>query len=353
MLRKTFTADDAAVPMNYPLFMFRALRDDGLPVDALLAGTGLTASHLEDPNHRAPFWPVRRFIENAMRMTDDPHLGVRLARRFEPNYVGLPAYAAMNAARFEDALRVLHRFFTLTFPAIDFAFVEVDAARRPGEAAIRLRPKFDFGDIAYFAFSSALVVCEELCKGMLRAPGIAARGELAMGQPDGWAAIAPEVGFPVSFGAEEHRLLFPAALLAQALPGSDPINHAKLVALCERFASEAAFETSAASQVVAFLEAQPQFGASLAMAAGALGCSERSLRRRLHQSGVSYRKLVDRVRERRACEMLATSSRPIQEIAHDLGFDAPSNFARSFKRWTGVSPKAYRDRRAGSGGGRN
>ena len=79
-----------------------------------------------------------------------------------------------------------------------------------------------------------------------------------------------------------------------------------------------------------------------------LGYSERSLRRRLEAEGVTYREISDLVRESQARELLSSSSIPIQRIAHDLGFEKASNFSRSFKRWTGQSPREFRQRGARS-----
>ncbi|MEO1329608.1 MAG: AraC family transcriptional regulator ligand-binding domain-containing protein [Pseudomonadota bacterium] len=351
---KTFAADDPAVPMNYPGFVFRALRSDGYEPEALLAGTGLTADRLEDPSFRSSFETVRRFVRNALAVTGDAHLGPKLAARFEPNFIGLPAYAALNAPRFHEALKVIDRFFFLTFPAIEFTAAERRSDLNSGEASIRFRPKLAFGDIDYFIFSSALVVCETLCRAMLRTPRVASRAEMAIREPDGWRASAAPIRFPIRFDSSEHRFVFPAELLNQPLPGADPINHRRLVALCEEFAADLAFETTVASRVVAFLETERNLGAPLAEAAAALGYSERNLRRQLQRSGASYRNLVDQVRERRARTMLADSARPVQAIAYELGFDAPSSFARSFKRWTGATPKVFRDRQRSHGGsGRN
>ena len=342
MSTRIITHDDPVLPMTYPGFVFRILCEEGYDAAALLAGTGLTKDHLADPYFRCGFEPLRLLLSNAIQQTGDPHLGVRLARSFEPTYIGLPAYAAMNAALFGDALQVLNRFLFLAFPAIEFNFPDENGARRPGEAAIRLRAKFPFVGIEYFAMISALVACEGLLKAILRRERVVTHAETTIPEPEGWATVSNRIDFSICFEAPQDRLFFAESNLDQSLPARDPINHARLIQLCEKFTREVTFVDTAVSQMLTFLDSERNVGAPLSTAAAALGYSERGLRRQLAKSGTSYRKLVDKVRALRAREMLSTT-RPIQEIAFDLGFETASNFARSFKRWTGITPKDFRD----------
>ncbi len=343
MTQRPFVADDPAIPMNYLGFVFRTLGKDGYEAGSLLAGTGLTAEQLEDPNFRCDFWSHRRFYKNAIALTNDPHLGPKLAQQFEINYIGLPAYAAMNAACLGDALEILNRFLFLTFPAIEFTFPDEEVEPQTGEVAIRLRPKLEFGDITYFVFCSGLVVCDGICRQTLRAVQAASRAELTISEPEGWVDAASFLNFPVRFDSLEHRLFFPTDLLHQPLPGADPINHKWLVGLCEQFAAEASFETTVDIQVVTFLKARCNLDVSMSEVAAALGYSERRLRRQLERCGVSFRNLVDQVRETRARWMLVNTSTTVEAIAHELGFETSSNFARSFKRWTGITPREFRN----------
>jgi AraC-like DNA-binding protein len=339
MSRKNFTPDDPALPMNYPGFVFRTLREEGHSAEALVAQTGLQESQLRDPHFRCSFQPLRRLLLNAIKQTKDPHLGVTLALKFQPTYIGLPAYTAMNAGEFREGLKVLERFFFLNFPAFEIGLMD----EQDGEAAIRLRSKFPFEDIEYFGFSSAIVAINGLLKAMLRADQAATRAEMAVGAPNGWAGMEASIGFPVRFEAAENQIFFPATLLARPLPGSDPINHARLLGLCEQFAAEMAYDTTPVSQVMAVLERAQSLTVSLPDVAAELGYSERGLRRQLDRSGTSYRKLVDQVRAQRARTLLSASAQPIKAIAGALGFESSSNFARSFKRWTGLTPNAFRE----------
>lgn len=70
--------------------------------------------------------------------------------------------------------------------------------------------------------------------------------------------------------------------------------------------------------------------------------SVRSLQRKLHEEGLSYRKVLDRVRFDRAKALLIETSTAVTEIALLTGFNDPAHFSRSFKRWTGVPPSHFR-----------
>ncbi|AQR61888.1 hypothetical protein BZG35_09665 [Brevundimonas sp. LM2] len=336
------TPEDPALPMTYPGFVFRVLRSEGHEAQALLSGTGLDPAQLVDPNFRCGFSPLRLLLLNAIEQTGDPHLGIRLAKRFEPTYIGLPAYAAMNAANFSDALTVLKRFFFLAFPAVEFDFDD-GPFEQAGERAVCLRPKFPFDDIEYFARISALIACDGLFRGILRMDRVVVRAETVIEEPLGWLTVDSQIEFPVRFGADADRLIFAAEHLHRPLPAHDPVNHKRLTALCEVFAREAAIQARAVGQVLAYLERDKTLAASLSEVAQSLGYSERSLRRQLERAGTSYRKLIDQARAQRARMLLGSTDQPIQTIAFDLGFDTASNFARSFKRWTGATPKAFRE----------
>lgn len=334
--------EDLALRMTYPGFVFRALSNEGHAIELLLENTGLNVALLSDPDFQTGLPPLRRFFLNAMEQTGEPHLGIRLAQKFEASFIGLPAYAAMNAASFEAALRVLSRYFFLTFPALEFIFPDREAPVRPGEVAIRLRLKLPLGDITYFASSSALIACDGLCRAILRSPEAALRGELSIGKPKDWADVEGRIGFPIRFDAADIRLFLPEVLLNRALPGADPLNHPRLLALCEELAQRESGAATKVGPLATFLQKGENLALPIAKVAAALGYSERGLRRHLERAGTSFRTLTNEIRERRARAMLANQAIPIKTIAHDLGFDSPSNFARTFKRWTGSPPSAFR-----------
>ncbi len=80
---------------------------------------------------------------------------------------------------------------------------------------------------------------------------------------------------------------------------------------------------------------------TLKMASKIANLSPRSLQRKLWKEGLTYEKLLDRIRYDLAIIMLKDRTMRIIDIAYELGYKDPSHFTRAFKRWTGKSPKVY------------
>jgi len=87
---------------------------------------------------------------------------------------------------------------------------------------------------------------------------------------------------------------------------------------------------------------QPKCYPSIERSARALNLSVRTLQRRLQHAKLSYSELIDQVRHEDACQLLQVHSKSIADIARQLGYSDPSHFSRAFRRWEGVSPRAYR-----------
>jgi len=83
---------------------------------------------------------------------------------------------------------------------------------------------------------------------------------------------------------------------------------------------------------------------SFAAVASMLYMSESSLRRRLQSENTSYQAIKDEVRCEVAIDKLLHEDARVADLAEYLGFTEASSFVRSFKGWTGLTPKAYKDR---------
>lgn len=73
-----------------------------------------------------------------------------------------------------------------------------------------------------------------------------------------------------------------------------------------------------------------------------LNMSVRTLRRRLKDVGTTYQQFKDGLRRAAAISYLNRPELKINAVSALLGFDEPSAFHRSFKKWTGLTPGEYR-----------
>ena len=205
---KPALSDGPAAPTTFVCFVLRVLKREGYAVDAILAETGLTEQNLLDPDFKCGFRAKHRLLKNALTVTADPHLSVRLAAHFEPHFLGLPVYAAMNADTFRNAVSVLDRYLNLTFPSVAFAFPDKEAKTLPGEVAVTIRPLLNLGDATYLLCSSALVLMEQLFCAMLRTPRVASRAELVPIAPNGQRLKPGTFPFPIQTNCAQNRLYF-------------------------------------------------------------------------------------------------------------------------------------------------
>jgi AraC-like DNA-binding protein len=80
----------------------------------------------------------------------------------------------------------------------------------------------------------------------------------------------------------------------------------------------------------------------LSLAAEIVGISERTLQRRLAQSGSTYSDIVQDARFSIASDLMADSDMNIADIAFAAGYENAPHFSRAFKRLTGMTPRDYR-----------
>lgn len=156
-------------------------------------------------------------------------------------------------------------------------------------------------------------------------------------------------GAPVVFGrGEESRLVFDVDVLRRrvAFPSSvtggegPPTPERELMAFQLR---DERLLASLRALVTARLAEGP---VTLAASARILGVAQRTLQRRLDEAGVPFETIVDEIRRESALARMRDAAATVTEVAMALGYSDSAHFIRAFRRWTGMTPSAWRDRKA-------
>jgi len=138
------------------------------------------------------------------------------------------------------------------------------------------------------------------------------------------------------------RLSFPRAWLALPTLTPDAAAHRSALQLCEQQLALSQQGSLTQRIRLRLLACEGHFPRVEAMAE-LERVSARTLIRRLGEEGTRYQVLLDHTRADLACWMLVQTRLPVEAIAARLGFADPSNFSRTFRRWCGQTPRAYRD----------
>lgn len=151
---------------------------------------------------------------------------------------------------------------------------------------------------------------------------------------------------PLAFESQDSMLVFEAEFLDYRLVHNDDslrdfLSNAVYQLMVD---SHKPASTSAAIKSLMSADFSRNGLPSFQTIAECLHMSESSLRRRLLKEQTSYQILKDEFRCELAVQYLRNAELKVNDIADLLGFTEPSSFVRSFKNWTQLTPRAYREK---------
>ncbi|WP_299917071.1 AraC family transcriptional regulator [uncultured Roseobacter sp.] len=113
--------------------------------------------------------------------------------------------------------------------------------------------------------------------------------------------------------------------------------------LQRRLAQRTSRDTMAERVEATLREILPSGKASANDVCARLHLSRRSLQRRLHEEGQTFRALLDATRASMAKDLLAQGDVSVEEISYLLAYRDPNSFYRAFHNWTGMTPMQARE----------
>ena len=328
----------ADIPPNVLVHLTELANRLGISSESWFAGLGITRQQINDPTVRVSYRQARTVIVRGLKVLRDPALGLLIGRNETIGSFGLLGLAMMTSRNFGEAMgvgienhKICGSLLDVDFAAIDTHTVAVQAWPRFGE--IELLPF-----LCEELFSSCLAIARELVGPKL----IPIRMELTYPAPRYSREYTATFQCDVRFGAQHNRVVIDTQWLEHPLPGYNPLTSRQALALCHQQLRGASCSDEIVGSVERLLRSRLREHPRLTEVARTLHLSERSLRRKLADSGRIFREIHDRVRAERALELLRAGQLSVAEIGIELGFSDPREFRRAFKRWTGMPPQLAR-----------
>jgi len=300
----------------------------------ILKGLPLTTEQLAEPTTRVPLRVCEAIIARAHQLTHEPALAVHVGTQMRLSSHGFLGFAAMTAGTVREALELAVRFASTRTSAIGLAlYVEGDTA------SVVIEENTDLGPLREFVVLALLVGVWQLGRA-LTGVLLDGTGECAFPEPAFLQHLPHRER--LRFDRPNHRLVFPASALDIPLVTADPVATQLAREQCERELA-ALVDSGLPGRVRAALAARHDTQ-PLTVIARELRMSPRTLKRKLAEHGTTFSAIRDDMRRQRALLLLDNRALSVGEIAAKLGYSELPNFTRAFRKWTGVTPIAYRER---------
>ncbi|MES1945266.1 AraC family transcriptional regulator [Salinisphaera sp. PC39] len=305
---------------------------------ALFEAEGIEPSVLKTPDAYLPYPALARVLTRAADVCGRPDFGALLASRQGLHVLGALASQLSLQPTLGRALTMIQRH-------VDFHARGVEIVADGADDGLRVTMDFAFArqvDCTQLAVLSVGLLARALAQlhgGALRPR----RVDLRQPPPGDTGVYGRLFGPAVAFGRSYDRLVYDAGLTAL------PVRVAP--ALRDRLGAEwrgtrrerpaPGLPLQVERAIVALL---PTGDCCLDSVARMVDLHPRVLQRRLRDEGTSFGAILRAARETLAREHLARSDIRLTDLAMHLGFGDLAVFSRSFKRWTGVSPRDWRRR---------
>lgn len=318
---------------SYMRLLYRSLRLAPEEAGGFFEGTTTSAETLLSPTPQLPFAEQMQLCRNALKLRPDG-LGIRLGRQLQLAAHGALGTAMQNAEHLAAALALFKQFLPTRA-----SFYQLQLEESHDHCVIRIDTPELTMDLAAFFAESILCTIQHCVEFFTQEPMQPQQLQLAYAAPVWAHRYADAFGVEPDFDAQHTALHL-------ALDTRQFLQHERDMLLFESAHARCREEITArqavdvAGRLQRFLEDNPGKLWSLAEAAFAIGVSRRTAARRLEESGKTFQRIRDAVLKDQAQRLLTALN--VAETAAALGFADESSFRRSYRRWFGTPPGAFR-----------
>ena len=327
------------VPVTYVHLLYEYLTQQGLDPQIVL----------DTPKPSVETGGLGRFdvsrwqtlLHRASDRLGDPLLGLHLGRSVTPRHFGILGYVFLSCGnlgaallRFDQYQRLIYDVnpVTITMNSHEVIFEWGVNQGRPG-------PLVD---------ECAIATMVQFMRNLVQEPLNPRSITFVNPAPIKPQAYVDYFGCPVQFFQATTRMVIATADLQRGLRSPDPVLLDMLSQQADAFLAELEPDDVMMQQLRNCLTRQLMLRCepSLEQAAEVMHISARTLHRRLAERDLQFRAVLDELRCQLARKYLQDQRLQLTEIADLLGYSEQSAFTRAFRRWTGITPHAYRHTRS-------
>jgi len=331
------SAEPGTISICFVAAALQSVRARNLNAEELLANVGLSSSLLQVPQARVSvkhYGALWRAIAAAL---DDEFFG-QDSRRMKGGSFAMLCHSALACKTLAQALDRSLRFYGLILDDLSGS-----AERGPAEARIVLRARAPGADRRVFAHELLLMLLYGVSCWLVGRRIPILRAEFSYAEPAHSAEYRLMYCANLAFGRPNTVIAFDASYLDLPIVQNErsikDFLRTAPESILVKYKNGSSLSARVRRRLRQFLPGEvPDFEGL----AGDLNMTPATLRRRLHDEGMTYQSIKDELRRDLAIGYLSHSGRTVMDIALELGFSERSAFHRAFRKWTGASPGEFR-----------
>ncbi|MFD2229795.1 AraC family transcriptional regulator [Alkalimarinus sediminis] len=313
------------------------LEDYGYSQELISELSGIDLSALDSQDSRLPLGDYQTLWKTALTITNNPALGLELGQIFNASKIGIVGHIIFNSETLEEGLKEYVRLFSIVNEAISLVYHadEKYAYLR----FVHLNPEYYCIPDMERSMVLSLYRGKALFDKDIKWESV----DFQHAQPDYIDQYQKVFDCPLNFNQSHCQIVFERKYLELAPKQRNPFLGGAALEYANSLLKKL-FKRTYADKVKGLIAQSISTGeADVDHIANQLNTSRQTLYRKLKAEGVSFQGLLEDVRFSTAKDLLKNSDQQLSEIAFSLGFSDLSAFSRAFKRWSGVTPKEYRE----------
>lgn len=331
-------AGSATIMTGYLLGVASTLESHAIDARDLFAKAGVRNELSNDPFNRFPSACVGNVFRLAEEASGDRHFSLNVSKAMKASDLHVVGLGLLSSG---SMLSFAHRIVKY-LPLITGAGT-VELVQTPSAFRLITRPfgpMCSGGQDSWMAFLYRLM--REIHSSDLRPMRVELMHERRNADAD---AYYEHFRGPVFFGHDACVLEFSKADMIQPLrSGCEELAGLQDVSALNYLARVQSADIVSRVQLAILECLREDQKVTLESVSDSVRLSTRQIHQRLLDSKTNFQTVLDQTRIYLAKEKLNDSRVQITEIAYLVGFSDSANFSRAFKRWTGQSPRSYRNR---------
>ncbi|NEU13337.1 AraC family transcriptional regulator [Methylobacterium sp. BTF04] len=308
----------------------------GANPDDLIAEVGLDPRLFDGSATGVPYASLGRLIALGADRTGCPHLGLLVGQRATLASLGLLGLLMGHSETIGDALRALEAHSGVqNWGAVVGLGIDRDVA------VFSYCPYGPEAEGAALHSDRALATTTSVLRTLCGANWALLEVLLPRSAPQNTAPFGDFFRAPVRFDQEMAALVFPAKFLEQRIAGANPAVRLRAEGRIRQIeARHASNLTDALRQYLRVQVTRQRCKAERFARLRLL--NRRTLSRRLKAEGTTFKHLVNETQYQVAKQLLTDTSMSMTQISAVLEFSEPAAFSHAFRRWSGMTPSAWR-----------